>query len=83
MTPATLSATLRRDAAGWVLDLSADRFAQSIAIEAEGFLPSDSWFHLAPGGVKTIRLASRAGTDPAAKPTGEIRGPAIEAVVSF
>ncbi|MBB5042981.1 glycoside hydrolase family 2 protein [Shinella fusca] len=83
MTPASLSATLRQDAAGWVLDLSADRFTQSIAIEAEGFLPSDSWFHLAPGGVKTIRLASRAGTDPAAKPTGEIRGPSIEAIVSF
>lgn len=83
MAPASLSATLRQDAAGWVLDLSADRFAQSIAIEAEGFLPSDNWFHLAPGGVKTIRLAPRAGTDPAAKPTGEIRGPSIEAVVSF
>jgi len=83
MTPAALSATLRQDAAGWMLDLSADRFTQSLAIEAEGFLPSDNWFHLAPGGVKTIRLVPRAGTDPAAKPTGEIRGPAIEAVVSF
>ena len=30
-----------------------------------------------------FRLIPRAGTDPAAKPTGEIRGPAIEAVVPF
>jgi len=83
MTPAALSATLRQDAAGWLLDLSADRFVQSLAIEAEGFLPSDNWFHLAPGGMKIVRLAPRAGTDPAAKPTGEIRSPAIEAIVSF
>lgn len=83
MAPAALTAGLRQDGEGWVLDLSADRFAQSVVIEVEGFLPSDSWFHLSPGGVKVIRLAPRAGTDPAAKPAGEIRGIGIEAVVSF
>lgn len=83
MAPATLTAGLRQDGKGWVLDLSADRFAQSVVIEVEGFLPSDSWFHLSPGGVKAIRLAPRAGTDPAAKPAGEIRGIGIEAVISF
>lgn len=81
--PAALSAALRQDGEGWLLDLSADRFAQSVAIEAEGFLPSDNWFHLAPGGVKTVRLAARAGTDPAVRPAGEVRAIGAEAVVSF
>jgi beta-mannosidase len=80
---AALTAALRQDAEGWLLDVSADRFAQSVAIEAEGFLPSESWFHLAPGSVKTIRLQPRAGVDPANRPTGEIHGIGVEAVVSF
>ena len=81
--PTAVTGTLRQDADGWVVDVSADRFAQSIAIDVEGFLPSDSWFHLAPGSVKTIRLQPRAGIDPADKPSGEIRGIGVEAVVSF
>ena len=80
---APLSAALRQDGEGWLLDLSADRLVQSVAIEAEGFLPSDSWFHLPPGGVKSVRLAPRAGIDPAARPAGEVRGIGAEAVISF
>ncbi len=83
MFAAAVTAALRQDAGDWVLDVSADRFAQSIAIEAEGFLPSDNWFHLAPGGVKAVRLQPRTGTDPANRPTGEIRGIGVEAVLSF
>ena len=78
-----LAAGLRQDGEGWLLDLSADRFVQSVAIEAEGFLPSDSWFHLAPGGVKSVRLTPRPDTDPAAKPSGEVRGIGAEAVIAF
>jgi beta-mannosidase len=81
--PAALSAELRQDAEGWMLDLSADRFAQSVAIEAEGFLAGDNWFHLAPGSVKTVRLLPHAGTDPMARPQGTIRGIGVEAVHSF
>jgi beta-mannosidase len=81
--PATLAATLREEAGEWLLDLTADRFAQSVIIEGDGFLPSDNWFHLAPGNVKTIRLAPRAGCDPARKPSGEIRGLGVETVISF
>lgn len=78
-----LSAELRQDDGEWLLELSTDRFVQSVAVEAEGFLPSDNWFHLAPGGVKVLRLAPRAGMDPAARPTGEIRGIGADSVVSF
>ena len=66
-----------------MLDLSADRFAQSVLIEAEGFLAGDNWFHLAPGSVKTIRLLPRPGTDPMARPHGTVRGIGVEAVHSF
>jgi beta-mannosidase len=47
------------------LVLRTRRFAQSVAIEIDGFLPDDSWFHLAPGGTRIVRLT----------PTGDARGP--------
>lgn len=81
--PATVTASLEQDAAGWALLLSADRFAQSVAIEAPGFGLSDNWFHLAPEQVKAVRLVPLAGTDPAARPSGEVRGLGMEAVVPF
>ncbi|MGD9480692.1 glycosyl hydrolase 2 galactose-binding domain-containing protein [Shinella sp. G-2] len=81
--PAKLTAMLHQDAKGWVLDLSAERFAQSVAIEAESFLPSDNWFHLAPDSVKQIRLAPRPGTDPATRPSGDIRGLSLESITAF
>jgi len=83
MAFAAISATLDQDAEGWNLALSADRFAQSVAIDVEGFLPSDNWFHLVSGAAKTIRLVPRAGTDPAAKPAGTVGGIGVEAMVSF
>ncbi|WP_411034534.1 glycoside hydrolase family 2 protein [Shinella sp. BYT-45] len=83
MFPAVVTAELRQDAEGWTLALAAERFAQSVAIDVEGFLPADNWFHLAPGGVKTVRLVPLAGTDPAARPAGEVRGIGAEAVTSF
>ncbi|WP_432348786.1 glycoside hydrolase family 2 protein (plasmid) [Shinella yambaruensis] len=81
--PAVLTAVLRQDAEGWLLDLSADRFAQSVAIEIDGFLPADNWFHLAPGGVRSVRLLPCAGTDPLARPNGTVRGIGAEAVISI
>jgi beta-mannosidase len=43
------------------------RFAQSIVVEAEGFVADDAWFHLAPGGERTLRLRRVSGT-------GSLRG---------
>jgi beta-mannosidase len=37
------------------------RFAQSIVIEADGFEAGDAWFHLPPGGERTIRMRRVAG----------------------
>ena len=39
-----------------LLTLSAERFAQSVSIEADGFLPDDDFFHLAPGDARVVRL---------------------------
>jgi len=47
------------------LVLRTRRFAQSIAIEAAGFEPEDAYFHLAPGGERSVRLRRVSGTGPA------------------
>lgn len=57
----------------WWLDLSTDRFAQSVHLDLENFRPEDDWFHLAPGRTKRIRLHPRAGADHDQKPRGTLR----------
>ncbi|AOF91117.1 glycoside hydrolase family 2 protein [Sinorhizobium sp. RAC02] len=83
MTSPAISATLLESLEGWSLELSTDRFAQSVAIDVDGFLPSDNWFHLAPGGVKTIRLMPLTGADSTKKPSGTVGGVGVEALLSF
>lgn len=45
---------------GFDVTVKTRRFAQSITFDADGFAPSDAWFHLAPGGSRTIRLRGAA-----------------------
>lgn len=52
---------------GFALDISTDRFAQNVEIEADGFDVSDNWFHLAPGRPRRIALTGDG------KPSGEVR----------
>jgi beta-mannosidase len=66
-----LVAQLERDGDDWSLVLSAQRFAQSVEIVDAGWRPERSWFHLAPGEPRRVRLLPRAGT--CAAPTGEVR----------
>jgi beta-mannosidase len=56
---------------GWVLTVSTRRFAQWVVVEVPGFRPHDSWFHLAPGGSKTIGLHPE--VDANESPAGEVR----------
>jgi beta-mannosidase len=42
--------------ANFTLKLTTRRFAQSIWIEADGFIADDAYFHLVPGGEKTVSL---------------------------
>src|SRR5439155_6605883 len=51
-----LRAELGRDDGGWYADVSTDAFAQRVVIEAAGFVAGDSWFHLAPGATRRVRL---------------------------
>ncbi len=82
LRPATVSATLVEDENGWFLSLEADRLAQSVAIEADGFLPSDNWFHLAPAEAKTVRLVPDADTV-GRKPSGEVHGIGLATAATF
>jgi beta-mannosidase len=68
----------QRDGAHWQLTVSARNFAQFVSIDAPGFVPGDSWFHLAPGEATTVILVpdSSAGTTP----SGHVR--ALNAVAS-
>ncbi|MDB4969833.1 MAG: beta-mannosidase [Myxococcales bacterium] len=57
-----LSAEARLDGDGALVTLRTRRFAQSIAVDAEGFEPDDAYFHLPPGGERTLRLRRVSGT---------------------
>jgi beta-mannosidase len=43
------------------LSVRAHRFAQSVAIDARGYVPSDDFFHLAPSDARTITLRPVSG----------------------
>jgi len=57
----------------WVVECRARRFAQWVAIDVPGFEASDSWFHLAPGRARRVRLDGPVGRARAAGPRGELR----------
>ncbi|MDR6759636.1 beta-mannosidase [Mycoplana sp. BE70] len=64
----------------WVLRIEADRLLQSVHIDCPGFLPSDNWFHLAPGETRDIRLTR---TDGGEWPSGEVNALNLASPVSF
>ncbi len=49
------------------------RFAQSIAVEVDGFIPDDDWFHLPPGGQRTLQLRRTSGSGPVAAVKGALQ----------
>ncbi|GGG28235.1 glycosyl hydrolase [Rhodococcoides trifolii] len=54
----------------WALDVRAEYAAQYVCVDVDGFAPSDSWFHLAPGVTRTLKLT----TDTVGrKPSGHVR----------
>ncbi len=38
----------------WTVEITTQRAARWVAIEAPGFVPADSWFHLPPGGRRVV-----------------------------
>ncbi len=67
---------------GWSLSVSTDRFAQNVIIDVPGFLPSDNWFHLAPGEPRKIWLEPFAA-EGHTKPSGQIRLPGGQSLAQF
>lgn len=51
-----LQAQVSLDDGDALLTVDTRRFAHFVSIDAPGWRPDDSWFHLAPGGSRTIRL---------------------------
>ena len=62
-----LTARVEEDREGWVLHLSADRMAASLAIDDEMLVPDDNYFDLAPGREVAVRLRG------AGRPSGLVR----------
>ncbi|MGH8989491.1 MAG: hypothetical protein ACRDXC_13010, partial [Acidimicrobiales bacterium] len=59
-----LTATATRGALGrWELSVRSERLAQWVTVRAEGFVPSDSWFHLPPGGCRVVELWPEPGVN--------------------
>jgi beta-mannosidase len=56
----------------WHVTLRTRRFAQWVALEVPGFVPNDSWFHLAPGAERAFGLRPLNG-DAGASPRGRVR----------
>jgi beta-mannosidase len=54
----------------WSLNVSTVRFAHWVQVEVPGYTPDDSWFHLAPGGQRVVRLHP---TSASGLPAGVVR----------
>ena len=44
---------------GWHLSIECKGFAQSVHVEAAGFVADDQYFHMAPHAKRTLRLKPR------------------------
>ncbi|MEV1133874.1 glycoside hydrolase family 2 protein [Rhodococcus coprophilus] len=56
-----LRGTARRSAAGWSVTVETESAAQYVRLDVRGFEAADSWFHLPPGGSRTVELRASAG----------------------
>jgi beta-mannosidase len=66
----TATASARTDSA-FDLKIATRRFAQSVWIEADGYVADDAYFHLAPGAERTV-LLQRAPREPARALRGRV-----------
>ncbi|MEK1893667.1 MAG: glycoside hydrolase family 2 protein [Rhizobium sp.] len=80
---AEIQVSVTRQDDAWGLDISADRFAQSVHVNVDGYRPDDDWFHLAPGTAKRVRLLALSGSADGDAPSGEITSLGGSRVLSF
>ncbi|HEY8065634.1 MAG TPA: hypothetical protein VIF40_13075 [Methylosinus sp.] len=72
-----LKAKIEEDEDGFILALTTEIAAQSVAIDDESFVPQENWLHLSPGATRRIRLVARSAD---ARPKGVARALNGEAV---
>ena len=65
------AAAVPSDGGVWHVTVSTRRFAHYVQINVPGYAPDDSWFHLAPGSVRTVVLRPEGPGAPA--PRGRVR----------
>lgn len=58
---------------GWLVQLSTDRFAQSVHLTVPGFVVADDWFHLSPDSPRQIEVRPLPQTAIDVPPVGTVR----------
>jgi beta-mannosidase len=76
-----LTGALLAAPAGWSVRVTAERLAQWVTVSADGYLPSDAWFHLTPGMTKTIRLIPVGTAGTASRPVLSMRALNVEELI--
>jgi beta-mannosidase len=56
-----LRASCRPVGERWLVSVTTRRFAEFVALDVPGFVPTDSWFHLPPGATREIELRPAPG----------------------
>ena len=67
----------------WFVELTTDRFAQSVHIQLDDFRAEDDWFHVSPSHTRRIALLARAGTKAGQVPTGEVLSVSSKRIARF
>lgn len=67
---------------GYALVVEADRFAHAVAIEAEGFLPDDNYFHVEPGERRRVELRAEKVDQPLRGRVSALNSPGPVPIVS-
>jgi beta-mannosidase len=68
-------------AGGYALTLEVARFAHAVAVEAEGFLPDDNFFHLEPGEPRRLVLSAEIPGQPLRASISALNGAARVVIV--
>ena len=68
-----LTGTLLANPRGWSVQVTAERLSQWVTISVDGYLPSDAWFHLAPGMTRSVELTPLVADSAVSHPLPSIR----------
>ncbi|HXC25882.1 MAG TPA: hypothetical protein VNU46_08200 [Gemmatimonadaceae bacterium] len=72
LAPTLEAIATRLDDGTYRLEVSSASFSVAVSVEAEGFCPDDNYFHVEPGGRRTVGLRPLAGVRNASALTGTV-----------